>query len=250
MEPRVSARAPAIRPAGADRATAAAPAPGARRATPPRAAPVASSGTAPERMVTVRSPLYEYRFSTRGASLNAATLLRFESYVQKDGSVQLVPRSARDVLAHRVVVGRDTLDFRNVTFTPSADRIDLREGDQPKQLRFVSTNPGPVRAEVTYTFRPDGYLVDVQGRFTGAPARRAAGDGAGHRPGAARRAGPRQRARAGVRGVGPREDPPHPHPQGAGGGHHRRAAGVGRHQGPLLPDRPHQPRYRALQRGW
>jgi YidC/Oxa1 family membrane protein insertase len=127
------------------------------------------TGTAPERLVTVRSPLYEYRFSTRGAALNAATLLRFESYVQAGGSVQLVPRSARDVLTHRVAVGRDTIDFRNVTFAPSADRLELRAGDQPATLRFTSTNPGP-RAEVTYTFRPDGYLVDVQGRITDVPA--------------------------------------------------------------------------------
>lgn len=155
-------------PAGADSAAAAV---SARPAAPtaPRVVQTQPAGTAPERIVTVRSPLYEYRFSTRGAALNAATLLRFESYVQKDGSVQLVPRSARDVLAQRVVVGRDTLDFRNVTFTPSATRIDLREGGQPQQLRFVSSSVGPVRAEVTYTFRPDGYLVDVQGRFTGVP---------------------------------------------------------------------------------
>lgn len=160
------------RPAGADSATApaaVAPPPGAASApATPLRLPAATAGTEPERLVTVRSPLYEYRFSTRGAALNAATLLRFESYVQKGGSVQLVPRSARDVLAHRVAVGRDTVDFRNVTFTPSADRVDLREGEAPKQLRFVSTNAGP-RAEVTYTFRPDGYLVDVQGRITGMP---------------------------------------------------------------------------------
>ncbi|HEX2209529.1 MAG TPA: membrane protein insertase YidC [Longimicrobium sp.] len=158
-----------VAPAGADSATARVAAPEATPAPAPRVAPVAPAGAAPERIVTVRSPLYEYRFSTRGAALNAATLLRFESYVQKDASVQLVPRSARDVLAQRVVVGRDTLDFRNVTFTPSAQRVDLRQGDAPKQLRFVSSNPGPVRAEVTYTFRADGYLVDVQGRFTGVP---------------------------------------------------------------------------------
>lgn len=158
-----------VAPAGADSAQAAVPATPAAPAPTPRVAPVSAAGTAPERIVTVRSPLYEYRFSTRGAALNAATLLRFESYVRKNGSVQLVPRSARDVLAQRVVVGRDTLDFRNVTFVPSAARIDLREGDPPRQLRFVSSNPGPVRAEVTYTFRPDGYVVDVQGRFTGVP---------------------------------------------------------------------------------
>ena len=160
---------PGIRPAGADSAAAppsATPAPGGIARS---VAPVAG-GTAPERMVTVRSPLYEYRFSTRGASLNAATLLRFESYVQRDGSVQLVPRSARDVLARRVVVGRDTFDFRNVTFTPSAPGLDLTQPGAPRTLTFTSSNPGPVRAEVTYTFRPDGYVVDVQGRFTGLPA--------------------------------------------------------------------------------
>lgn len=164
-------KTPPMRPAGADSATAAArpgtPRPGA--ATPAALPAGAMTGTAPERLVTVRSPLYEYRFSTRGAALNAATLLRFESYVQKDGSVQLVPRSARDVLAHRVAVGRDTVDFRNVTFAASAERLELKAGDGPATLRFVSTNPGP-RAEVTYTFRPDGYLVDVQGRITGVPA--------------------------------------------------------------------------------
>jgi YidC/Oxa1 family membrane protein insertase len=159
-----------IRPAGPDSAAAVVSATTPTPAAAGRVAQVAPGGTAPEHFVTVRSPLYEYRFSTRGAALNAATLPRFESYVQKDGSVQLIPRTARDVLAQRVVVGRDTLDFRNVTFVPSADRIDLREGDQPRQLRFVSSNQAGVRQEVTYTFRPDGYLVDVQGRFTGVPA--------------------------------------------------------------------------------
>src|SRR5688572_29794621 len=80
---------PTIRPAGADSAKAAATAPAARPAA--SRAPIAvPAGTAPEQLVTVRSPLYEYRFSTRGAALNAATLLRHESYVQKGGSVQLV----------------------------------------------------------------------------------------------------------------------------------------------------------------
>jgi YidC/Oxa1 family membrane protein insertase len=141
---------------------------------PPAAAPLASTAPArpgqPERFVHVRSPLYDYRFSTRGAALNAATLLRFSSYVQPGGSVQLVPRSARDVLTRRVVVGRDTLDFRGVNFTPSAPSLDLREGAGPTQMHFVSDPVGSVQAEITYTFRPDDYLVDVQGRFVGLPA--------------------------------------------------------------------------------
>lgn len=166
--------APPARPAGADSAAVVAR-PGTARPAGVAgtagavAVPAIRGGTAPERLVTVTSPLYEYRFSTRGAALNAATLLRFESYTQPGGSVQLVPRSARDVLAQRVAVGGDTIDFRNVTFQASATSLDLREGGGAQQLRFVSTNAGP-RAEVTYTFRPDSYLVDVQGRITGVPA--------------------------------------------------------------------------------
>lgn len=144
------------------------PAPGLPAAALPSTAP--SRSGQPERFVHVRSPLYDYRFSTRGAALNAATLRRFSSYVQAGQSVQLVPRSARDVLTRRLVVGRDTLDFRGVHFSPDAASLVLRESDGPRQLRFVSDPVGSVRAELTYTFRPNDYAVDVQGRFTGLPA--------------------------------------------------------------------------------
>src|SRR5687767_2730662 len=104
-----------VRPAGADSATATTNAPVAVPTRPAPAAAPAAEGV-PARLVRVRSPLYEYRFSTAGAALDAATLLRFESYVQRDGSVQLVPRNSRNVLAQRVVVGADTIDFRRVAF--------------------------------------------------------------------------------------------------------------------------------------
>ncbi|HEX8394689.1 MAG TPA: YidC/Oxa1 family insertase periplasmic-domain containing protein, partial [Longimicrobium sp.] len=51
----------------------------------------------------------------------------------------------------------------------SAASIDLREGDRPRELTFVSANAGPVRQEITYTFHADGYLVGIRGRFLGAP---------------------------------------------------------------------------------
>jgi YidC/Oxa1 family membrane protein insertase len=138
---------------------------------PPEAPAVeAPAAAVPERWITVRSPLYEYRFSTRGAALNAASVLRFDSYVRPGESVQLVPRTARDVLASRVVVGADTFDFRGVAFEPSEEEITLGAGSEPRRLRFVSAPVGSMRAEVTYTFRPDDYLVDVEGRIAGAPA--------------------------------------------------------------------------------
>ncbi|MBB4636735.1 membrane protein insertase YidC [Longimicrobium terrae] len=155
-------------PTAADSAAVAGTPAGTARTAPPAAA-LAAPANAPDRIIRVTSPLYEYRFSTRGAALNAATLREYRSYVHSGESVQLVPRSARDVLARRVVVGRDTVDFRNVPFTASAASINLREGDKPRELTFVSANAGPVRQEITYTFHADGYLVDIRGRFTGAP---------------------------------------------------------------------------------
>jgi YidC/Oxa1 family membrane protein insertase len=154
--------APAVAPRGAPSA--------AERAAAPPVSVVESGASAPERWITVRSPLYAYRFSTRGAALNAATLQRFDSYVQPGERVQLVPRSARDVLASRVVAGADTFDFRGVPFEASADSLVLADGDSPVSLRFVSAPVGSLRAEITYTFRPDDYLVDVDGRIVGAPA--------------------------------------------------------------------------------
>lgn len=166
--------APSPAAGGADTAAVAGPAPAAAPHTPlaPPAAPAVEAPlrAAPERWVTVRSPLYEYRFSTRGGALNAASLLRFDSYVRPEESVQLVPRTARDVLTSRVVVGADTFDFRGVAFEPSEEEITLEAGSEPRRLRFVSAPVGPMRAEVTYTFRPDDYLVDVEGRIVGAPA--------------------------------------------------------------------------------
>src|SRR5207244_3556985 len=79
---------------GARPASAAAPAavPGAPAAVPAAPGP-------PALFVTVRSPIYEYTFSTRGGALAFAELLRFPSYVHRGEHVQLVPKGADDVLS-------------------------------------------------------------------------------------------------------------------------------------------------------
>jgi YidC/Oxa1 family membrane protein insertase len=156
-EPPKQAAAPAaVAPAPAAPATMGAAAPG-----------VPQPFTA--RTVEVRSPLYVYRFSTRGGALAGAEMLRFASYVGKGEKVQLVPRGARDVLAHRVVVGRDTLDLRDLEFRPSAERLELRPGGGPQNLAFTAAAPGGQQVQLTYTFRPDSYLVNVRGAVTGVP---------------------------------------------------------------------------------
>src|SRR5687768_15385984 len=129
---------------------------------PPAAVPMDS--------VVVRSGLYEYVFSTRGAALTRAELLRYPSYTQPGRPVQLVPAGTRDFLAHRLVVGADTIDLRAAPFQPSVRSLTVDSAGGPQTLRFSYAHPSGFAAELTYTFQPDDYLVGVRGRVTGAGA--------------------------------------------------------------------------------
>ena len=162
--------------AGADSA-ALAPAPAAaptpQTPTTTTAAAPLPAAEGPERTVTVSSELYRYVFSSRGAALLRAELLRYPSYTQPGHPVQLVPEGARDFLSHRLVLGRDTLDLSRAGFQPSATSLRLDRGSGEQALRFTYAAPGGLGAEVTYTFRPDRYVVGVSGRLTGLGGRRA-----------------------------------------------------------------------------
>ncbi|HYH81087.1 MAG TPA: membrane protein insertase YidC [Longimicrobium sp.] len=146
-------------------APAAAPAAAAAPGTAPAAAP--ATALPPAQTVAVRSPLYEYRFSTRGAALTGAELLGYPSYVQRNGHVQLVPRGATDVLSGSAVSAARTVDLRTVQFTPSAPRLDVRAGGPAQTLTFTGTQNGAPVAEIVYTFHPDNFAVDVRGRLLG-----------------------------------------------------------------------------------
>ena len=123
---------------------------------------------APEREVVVEGPLYRYRFSTRGAAVTSIEMLGFESF-QGGGPVQIVPPEGIRPLGNRVLVVRDTLDLRGVTFTTDApvDGVRLVEGGPAESVAFEYTHPTqPFSLTVTYTFRPDDYVVDVSGAMT------------------------------------------------------------------------------------
>ncbi|HEU0053547.1 MAG TPA: membrane protein insertase YidC, partial [Longimicrobium sp.] len=137
-------------------------------ATPAQAGPVAA--TPPGATVSVRSPLYEYDFSTRGAGLAQAELLKFPSYVEKGKNVQLVPRGAGTVFSYRLVGPEGVVDLRDAECAPSAPSLMLGAGGGNRELRFTCAIGGRPTAEIAYTFRPDNYLVDIRGRFLGGHA--------------------------------------------------------------------------------
>jgi YidC/Oxa1 family membrane protein insertase len=147
-------------PARADRPTVAAP-DTARPAADSTAAIPSAGAPAAEDTVRVTSPLYTYGIGTRGARLVQAELRRYASMApgEEQKRAQILPKGS-DLLGLTVVRGRDTVDFRDATFTPSAGSLVV-SGETPLRL---SAEKNGVKLDLTYTFEPDDYRVRVSGR--------------------------------------------------------------------------------------
>jgi YidC/Oxa1 family membrane protein insertase len=136
--------------------------------TDPLAAEDPEGVAASKVLVSVRSPLYEYTFSSRGGRLLSARLLTFPSSTFS-GPVELISPEGEGALGARVLVGGDTLDLRELTFEAEpAEGIHLSEGGGDQTLRLIYRHPThPFTYEVAYTFRPDLYVVGVSGQVRG-----------------------------------------------------------------------------------
>jgi YidC/Oxa1 family membrane protein insertase len=117
-----------------------------------------------ERFVTVESPLYRFRFSTRGARLVGAELRQYRTFAAGDtGNAQVIPVDTR-FLEYALVFGSDTVSLAGWEFEPSSERVNV---EQPgTHLTFLGRR-GSVTVELTYSFAPDVYLFDVEGQLTG-----------------------------------------------------------------------------------
>jgi YidC/Oxa1 family membrane protein insertase len=114
--------------------------------------------------VVVRSGLYQYSLSTRGARLIGIQLLRYKSMAAGDqGGVAELVRPGDGLFALSLVTGNDTLSLADWRFTPSASEVRV-SGETP--VVFTATNGGTT-VEITYTFSPDDYRMAVRGRVTG-----------------------------------------------------------------------------------
>src|SRR5437867_2627563 len=132
---------------------------------PPAAGPpVRRSDSLPEDTIVVSSPLYRYAFSTRGGRMIEATLLRYPSMRpdEKGRPAQLLPLGSQ-LLGLGLLVGRDTVWLRDWSFAPSTRQLAV---SRPEPLTLTARN-GALAVTVTYTFRPDDYLVEVAGKLEG-----------------------------------------------------------------------------------
>jgi len=139
-------------------------------AAPARPAPgdhltVPADGTVPaEDTVVITSPLYRYVLSTRGGRMIEATLLKYPSMRPEEhrGPAQiLTPKS--DLLTLGLLAGRDTVWLRDWQFEASARSLDVQG---PTPLRMTARQGG-VAVSLTYTFKPDDYLIDITGDVEG-----------------------------------------------------------------------------------
>ncbi|MGH7512062.1 MAG: membrane protein insertase YidC, partial [Gemmatimonadales bacterium] len=114
--------------------------------------------------VAVTSPIYRYGVSAQGGRLVSARLTRYRSMAPEDSGrvAEILPKDSR-LLGLTLVTGRDTIPLESLVFTPSADSVDAARGT-PLRL---TTARGPVQVELTYSFTPDDYRIQVQGRVTG-----------------------------------------------------------------------------------
>ncbi len=121
--------------------------------------------------VLVVGPLYTLTFSNRGAQLQSVRLSSFPSFTF-DGAVELLYPEGGAALGARLLVESDTVDLRGQTFEAEpADGLRLEEGGEPQELRFTYRHPTrPFTYEVVYSFRPDGYVVNVSSRVSGLDA--------------------------------------------------------------------------------
>lgn len=127
----------------------------------PAAAP--QSGAADDTVV-VSSPLYRYTFSTRGGRMISATLLEYKSMRSADNKApSQILQDGSELLALGLLAGRDTVWLRDWHFTPSASQVTV---GSTTELGFAAEQGG-VSVALTYTFRPDNYLVGVAGTVTG-----------------------------------------------------------------------------------
>jgi YidC/Oxa1 family membrane protein insertase len=155
---------------GADSLHAAAPI----AASAPAVAPSALSALAPSGQassdadtastITVRSPLYQYRFSPVGARLTGARMLQYKTFAVGDtGAAQLIPDGS-EYLAYQLVVGSDTVSLADWVFVPSSRDVTI--GAEGGSVDWTATRGG-VSVNLRYRFEADTYLFHVSGQITG-----------------------------------------------------------------------------------
>jgi YidC/Oxa1 family membrane protein insertase len=144
------------RAAAPDTAPAAAP-PKAEERKAVRPAPTRKLA-APTETVTVATPLARYTLSSAGATLEGAELSAYRMFGAKRGAAVELMRPGDRLLAHQIVLGRDTIRLDSAKFSAerTADGVTFRG------------RAGGVDLALSYSYRGGSdYVLDVAGELGG-----------------------------------------------------------------------------------
>jgi YidC/Oxa1 family membrane protein insertase len=113
--------------------------------------------------VVARSPLYEYRISTLGASIVGAQM---REHIVLDPArhgqpVELSFDTLPGLFSYRIRIGTREIPLETLPFTPAQDGLELAAGQPPQvlELRHEDDDFGVV---VAYTFDPDRHLIGAR----------------------------------------------------------------------------------------
>ncbi|CAN5572025.1 hypothetical protein BH10ACI3_BH10ACI3_08610 [soil metagenome] len=185
---------PAKQPAGDANANVAANANTAQTATPAPTAQTTAAApetaattpdTTPNRVITIKSPLYEVKLDTKGAVATSWVLIQNKSPKEEralwaDGStetnkapLQLISQEALNKSPREVPFRLSTDDpaingfvnDRNYAVTGADGDVTLEAG-QEKQIEFKLTDASGVEVTKTFVFRADNYISDLSVTIT------------------------------------------------------------------------------------
>jgi YidC/Oxa1 family membrane protein insertase len=153
--------------------------------TVPQSQPAADVPDNPNRSLTIKTPLYEVKFDSKGALATSWILLKDKSpqgekLLFADGStetekkpLQLISpealnRNPREI-PFRLSTGDQTADGpineRNYTISASEEIIELTD-TQEKQIVFTMKDGSGLEVTKTFVFHADSYVSDLQTRVT------------------------------------------------------------------------------------
>jgi YidC/Oxa1 family membrane protein insertase len=124
--------------------------------------------------IVVRSSLYEYRISTRGAAIVGAALRSFKTLdpARKDEAVELAADSLPELFRYRLRVSTQDIDLSQLSFTANTPSVvELLDGEPARAIEFHAGGAGGANITITYTFIPDSYVIDARMSVTGTGSR-------------------------------------------------------------------------------
>jgi YidC/Oxa1 family membrane protein insertase len=121
---------------------------------------------APEKTITVETPLYTALFTSKGGALKSFRLKGYHKTIDKNADlIEMVNVQAGMPAPLSISFPGSSIDVPvESSYDANTEALDLTKTQEKRQLTFTQTYPGRIKIEKTYTFHPDKYALDLEVR--------------------------------------------------------------------------------------